>query len=81
MLNSPQGTAEERNLIEKLIVIDISPAVGPVSPEFHKYVKGMQAIEAAEVRSRKEADLILQDFESVSPCRCSTCVTARLPER
>lgn len=51
--------------ISKLIVIDISPAVGAVSPEFASYIKGMEEIEAAEIHTRKEADAILSNYEPV----------------
>ena len=61
------STAEEKRLIGKLVVIDISPAVGPVSNEFKKYIQAMLEIERREVRSRKEADEILQEYEPVRP--------------
>lgn len=46
-------------------VVDIAPAVGAISPEFREYLTAMKAIEAAQVKSRKEADAILQDYEKV----------------
>lgn len=47
-------------------VIDISPAVGKISPEFQAYLDAMKDIDDARVMSRKEADTILQKTESVS---------------
>ncbi|ORY73634.1 Alpha/Beta hydrolase protein [Leucosporidium creatinivorum] len=49
--------------IERLIVVDISPAVGKISPEFTQYLDAMKAIDAANVSSRKEADELLAKTE------------------
>ncbi|GAA5881910.1 hypothetical protein JCM3774_001292 [Rhodotorula dairenensis] len=49
--------------VSKLVVVDISPAVGKVSPEFQAYVDAMNRIQDAKVRSRKEADDILRETE------------------
>ena len=46
-----------------LSVVDIAPAVGAISPEFREYLTAMKEIEAAGVKSRKEADAILQKYE------------------
>ena len=54
------------NQLEKLIVVDIAPSIGALSPEFQGYVKTMQKIEESKVSSRKEAQSILAEFESVS---------------
>ncbi|GAA5982472.1 hypothetical protein JCM10908_006661 [Rhodotorula pacifica] len=50
--------------ISKLVVVDISPAVGKISPEFQAYVTAMNQIQDAKVHSRKEADDLLQATES-----------------
>ncbi|TRM66202.1 Alpha/Beta hydrolase protein [Schizophyllum amplum] len=50
-------------LLENLIVEDIAPSKGAMSPEFQGYIKGMQAVEAAKVKSRKEAMHILTQWE------------------
>lgn len=68
-LSAPPTTEEK--LIGKLVVIDISPAVGPVSNEFKKYIQAMLEIERCEVNSRKEADEILQEYEPVCPAPSS----------
>ena len=47
-------------------MVDIAPAVGSISPEFREYLTAMKEIEAAAVKSRKEADVILQKYEKVS---------------
>ena len=73
LLNSPtspfspasKNLEEDKRLIGKLVVIDISPAVGPVSNEFKKYIQAMLKIERSRVRSRKEADEILKEYEPV----------------
>lgn len=55
----------EPDSISKLIVIDISPAKGAISPEFAKYVTGMREVNEARVSSKKEGDQILQSYEEV----------------
>lgn len=47
-------------------VVDIAPGVGAISPEFREYLTAMSEIDAAKVKSRKEADVILQKYEKVS---------------
>lgn len=48
-----------------LAVVDISPAVGKISPEFQAYINAMHQIQDAKVQSRKEADDLLQETEPV----------------
>ncbi|GAA5905955.1 hypothetical protein JCM5296_001300 [Sporobolomyces johnsonii] len=49
--------------LSRLVVVDIAPGIGKISPEFRAYLDAMNEIEAAAVHSRKEADLILQKTE------------------
>lgn len=42
---------------------DISPAVGPISPEFAKYLDAMKEINEATCKTRKQADELLQKYE------------------
>lgn len=60
-------TALKSSLISKLIIVDISPAVGGVSEEFKKYIAGMMEIEGkvSAIMSRKEADELMKAFEPV----------------
>lgn len=53
----PSGT------LKKLIVEDIAPSRGRMSSEFPSYVRAMQEIERANIRTRKEALEILQKTE------------------
>ncbi|KAG8681322.1 hypothetical protein FRC09_017566 [Ceratobasidium sp. 395] len=53
-----------KGLLSHLIVVDISPAVGPVSPEFRNYIGAMEEIEAAKVLTKKQAEDILKNYES-----------------
>lgn len=46
-------------------MVDISPAVGKISPEFQAYINAMRQIQDAKVQSRKEADDLLQETEPV----------------
>lgn len=55
----------EPDSISKLIVVDISPAKGAISPEFARYVKAMQEVNEAKVNSKKEGDEILKSYEEV----------------
>ncbi|KAI5836088.1 alpha/beta-hydrolase [Schizophyllum commune Tattone D] len=50
-------------LLENLIVEDIAPSKGALSPEFQGYIQGMKAVDAAKVKSRKEARDILSRWE------------------
>ena len=52
-------------LLTHLIVADIAPAQGALSPEFQGYIEAMTRIEASEVKTRQEADRVLQPYEQV----------------
>lgn len=54
-----------KDMLSNLIVADIAPSKGELSPEFKGYVEGMKKIEASKVASRKEAQAILTEFEEV----------------
>ncbi|KAG9015322.1 hypothetical protein FRB93_013022 [Tulasnella sp. JGI-2019a] len=51
------------DLLSRLILVDMSPAKGPISAEFQSYVVGMKEIESRKTKSRKEADEVLQEYE------------------
>ncbi|KAI0775269.1 alpha/beta-hydrolase [Trametes elegans] len=51
------------NLLAHLIVADIAPARGALSPEFQGYIRGMKQIEASHVTTRRDADKILREYE------------------
>jgi hypothetical protein len=53
------------DLLANLIIVDIAPAKGALSSEFRQYTAIMSEIEKAKVRSRKEADEMLQTVEPV----------------
>lgn len=44
-------------------VADISPAVGPISPDFAKYLTAMRKINEQTCSTRKQADELLQEYE------------------
>ncbi|KAL1708680.1 Alpha/Beta hydrolase protein [Schizophyllum commune] len=50
-------------ILENLIVEDTAPAAGAQLTEFPGYIKGMRAVNAAKVTTRKEATEILSDWE------------------
>ncbi|QRV90406.1 alpha/beta hydrolase family protein [Ceratobasidium sp. AG-Ba] len=53
-----------KDLLSHLVVVDISPAVGPISPEFRNYIHAMHEINAAKVQTKKQAEEILKKIES-----------------
>ncbi len=48
-----------------LLVADIAPSKGALSPEFQGYVEAMRKIEDSKVTTRKEAQQILTPYEKV----------------
>jgi hypothetical protein len=54
-----------KSLLSHLIIADIAPSRGPLSPEFRNYFKAMCEIESQGIKTRKEAHDILQPYESV----------------
>jgi hypothetical protein len=57
----------EKGQLRNLVVADIAPSIGKLSSEFIAYVGAMKEIEAAKVKSRKEALQILNKVEKVRP--------------
>ena len=55
------------DLLSNLIVVDIAPSIGALSPEFQGYIEAMKKIEASQVKTRQEADHLLRPFEQVRP--------------
>ncbi|CAD6584492.1 MAG: hypothetical protein CYPHOPRED_002735 [Cyphobasidiales sp. Tagirdzhanova-0007] len=53
----------EPDSLARLISVDMSPAKGKISPDFVKYIEGMREVQKTGVKSKKEADVILQKFE------------------
>ena len=54
--------------LSQLIVLDIAPSIGSLSPEFVQYINIMQKIEALPpgvIRTRTDADNILKHYEPV----------------
>lgn len=66
-------------LTTSFAVVDISPAVGKISPEFGQYLEAMKAVDAANVSSRKEADELLAKTEPVRSHLLSTKTTTFPP--
>ncbi|KZZ94548.1 alpha/beta hydrolase [Ascosphaera apis ARSEF 7405] len=57
------------DLISSFIAVDNSPVTAPLGRSFTRYAEGMRGIEAANVKSQKEADQILQKYEKALPVR------------
>lgn len=53
------------DLVAAMISVDNSPVNARLSAQFPKYIKGLQEIEAAKVKSSKEAYKILSKYEPV----------------
>ncbi|GAA99665.1 uncharacterized protein L969DRAFT_98858 [Mixia osmundae IAM 14324] len=60
---------ESQDRIKRLVVIDMSPATGKISPEFARYIEAMQEIESIGVEDKHQADQILQKYEESLPIR------------
>ena len=58
-------------LLENLIIEDTAPAAGAQVTEFPGYIKGMKAVNAAKVTTRKEATEILSNWEQENPWSAS----------
>ncbi|KAK4053997.1 hypothetical protein OIO90_003642 [Microbotryomycetes sp. JL221] len=54
---------EPHEAIQRLVVVDIAPGSGKISPEFKTYLETMKQINNEKVTSRKQADEILQKVE------------------
>ena len=54
------------NLLRTLIVEDISPIKGKLTPEFQEYALAMRRIMDMKCTDRKQADEVLQKVEQVS---------------
>ncbi|EED85974.1 hypothetical protein POSPLDRAFT_44054 [Postia placenta Mad-698-R] len=52
-----------RDLLSHLIVADMAPSKGALSPEFNGYVEALRKIEDAKITSRKDAQHILTPYE------------------
>ncbi|PWN51374.1 alpha/beta-hydrolase [Violaceomyces palustris] len=52
-----------KGLVSHLVSVDMAPARGPISKEFEEYIEGMLEIERSQVRTRSEADKILEKIE------------------
>ncbi|WWC87671.1 uncharacterized protein L201_002562 [Kwoniella dendrophila CBS 6074] len=59
-LNSP---------LRSLISVDMSPAIGKISPEFSAYTDAMMEVEKAQVKTKHEADGIFAKVEPSLPTR------------
>lgn len=53
------------SIINKLVIVDISPLKGRISDDFQSYLEGMKQINLKKIKTRKEADEILAKFEKV----------------
>jgi hypothetical protein len=66
-------SSEVLNITIDLLVVDIAPGVGKISPEFRTYLDAMKEIDTAGVVSRKDADAILAKYEPVSTSPAASC--------
>lgn len=64
-----QNNKAATNVLSHLIVADIAPSIGGLSPDFIRYISAMQNIEALApgiIKSRTDADKQLQPYEQVT---------------
>ncbi|KAI9833053.1 MAG: hypothetical protein M1819_003886 [Sarea resinae] len=57
------------DLVSSIIPVDNAPIDAALQGYFGKYMQGMKKIEAARVKSHKEADAIFQEYEKDLPIR------------
>ncbi|WVQ79075.1 hypothetical protein IAT38_001169 [Cryptococcus sp. DSM 104549] len=60
---------EARGPLRSLISVDMSPARGKISPEFASYTEAMMEIEQAQVKTKHDADKILEKTEPILATR------------
>ena len=53
------------HLLSNLVIADVSPIQGQISPEFKGYIARMQKIEQMKLRTRREAAAVLESYEKV----------------
>ncbi|KAG6845605.1 hypothetical protein H0H87_006658 [Tephrocybe sp. NHM501043] len=51
-------------VLSKLIVVDVAPTRMKLTAEFKGYIEGMQKIERLQLRTKKEALEVLEDYEA-----------------
>ena len=64
-----QNDKASTNVLSNLIVADIAPSIGSLSPEFIRYISAMQKIESLApgvIKTRTDADKELQPYEQVA---------------
>ncbi|KAK8870101.1 hypothetical protein IAR55_000671 [Kwoniella newhampshirensis] len=61
--------AEINKPLRSLISVDMTPAIGKMSPEFLAYTEAMIEIEKAKVKTKHEADKILEKTEPILATR------------
>jgi hypothetical protein len=64
-----QNEKPASNVLSNLIVADIAPSTGNLSPDFIRYISAMQEIEALApgvIKTRTDADEKLQLYEQVN---------------
>lgn len=53
------------DLISNVVAIDNGPIHLPLTEEFPRYLRGMAKVEDMQVRTHREADRILKEYEEV----------------
>ncbi|GJE85563.1 alpha/beta-hydrolase [Phanerochaete sordida] len=66
-------------LLAQLIVADMAPSKGALSPEHEGYIEGMMKIEQSQITTRKDAQKILADYEP-DPMTRAFLLTNLLPQ-
>lgn len=77
-----QNEKSPSNVLSKLIVADIAPSTGDLSPDFVRYISAMQEIEALApgvIKTRTDADKKLQSYEQVMSFHHIPSLPLRIP--
>ena len=64
-LHPTLADSSNAHLLSNLIVADVSPTRGQLTPEFKGYIEGMQKIERMKIKTRKEASDVLENYAKV----------------
>ncbi|KAF8813461.1 mitochondrial protein [Phlegmacium glaucopus] len=77
-----QNEKPATNILSNLIVADIAPSIGSISPEFISYISAMQQIEALApgvIKTRADADKKLEPYEQDISIRQFLLTNLQLP--
>jgi hypothetical protein len=64
-LHPSLADSSNAHVLSNLVIADVSPTRGQLTPEFKGYIEGMQKIERMKLKTRKEASEVLENYAKV----------------